>query len=317
MMDADDHGPSRTAGASNNRMGLLQTPLPALHDTEGERVPPSLPPVIDAHVHIFPAGLYAAIWRWFEAYGWPIRYKLTAAEVIDFLLSRGVRHLVALHYAHKPGVSASLNGHMADLCRRRPQMTGMATVFPGEDDAAGVLERAFADGLRGVKLHCHVQCFDILGRDMHHIYEVCAGNDQPLVMHVGREPKSPAYKCDPYALCDAERVEQVLRTHKTLKICVPHLGADEFSAYRRLLEIYDNLWLDTTMALADYLPFDEVPDLNDFRADRVMYGTDFPHIPYSWDREIRRLSRMGLDDGRLDRILGRNAMDFFSISPPD
>ena len=31
--------------------------------------------------------------------------------------------------------------------------------LPGEPDARGILERGFAMGLRGVKLHCHVQCF--------------------------------------------------------------------------------------------------------------------------------------------------------------
>jgi uncharacterized protein len=46
----------------------------------------------------------------------------------------------------------------------------------------------------------------------------------------------------------------VLRDHPRLRLCVPHLGADEFGAYERLVTRYDNLWLDTTMAVADYFP---------------------------------------------------------------
>ena len=36
--------------------GILQTPLPALNDREGDPVPKSLPKVIDAHVHLFMSG---------------------------------------------------------------------------------------------------------------------------------------------------------------------------------------------------------------------------------------------------------------------
>ena len=68
-----------------------------------------------------------------------------------------------------------------------------------------------------------------------------------MVMHVGREPKSTAYHCDPYQICSAEKLERVLKNFPGLKICVPHLGFDEIAAYRKLIEKYDTLWLDTTM----------------------------------------------------------------------
>ncbi len=51
-------------------------PLPALEDAEGTHLPTQLPPVVDAHVHLFPPRVFAAIWRWFENHAWPIRYKL-------------------------------------------------------------------------------------------------------------------------------------------------------------------------------------------------------------------------------------------------
>ena len=51
---------------------LLQTPLPALNDSEGAHVPESLPDVIDAHMHLFPDNLFESIWQWFEKYGWPM-----------------------------------------------------------------------------------------------------------------------------------------------------------------------------------------------------------------------------------------------------
>jgi predicted TIM-barrel fold metal-dependent hydrolase len=232
-------------------------------------------------VHLFPDNLFASIWQWFEKFGWPIRYRLTSQQAIEFLLSHGVSQIVGLHYAHRPGVARELNTYMAKLCRSYPQLTGMATVYPGETDADQVLTQAFDQGLSGVKLHCHVQCFDMLSPAMHAIYKLCAEHQKPLIMHVGREPKSPAYACDPYKLCSAARLEEVIKAYPDLRVCVPHLGADEFD------ESYDNLWLDTTMALADYLPFNNVPDLAQMRADRLIFGSDFPNLPYAWDRETR------------------------------
>jgi predicted TIM-barrel fold metal-dependent hydrolase len=292
---------------------LLQAPLPALNDHESEHLPPTLPAVVDAHVHLFPDNLFASVWQWFEKYGWPIRYRLTSPEIIEFLMARGIRRVVGLHYAHRPGVARELNAYMANLCLQFPQLVGMATVFPGEKDARLILTEAFDSGLSGVKLHCHVQCFDMLGADMHDLYRICQSSDRPLIMHVGREPKSPAYPCDPYKLCSADKLEQVIQRYPGLKVCVPHLGADEFEAYSRLLECYDNLWLDTTMALAGYLPFKNVPDLTKMRSDRLMYGSDFPNLPYAWDREIKKICEMNFKPEQLFKLVSGNAIGFYKI----
>ena len=105
----------------------------------------------------------------------------------------------------------------------------------------------------------------------------------------------------------------MLREYSELRVCVPHLGADEFDAYARMLDEFDNLWLDTTMMLADYLPCPDIPKLTAYRPDRIMFGTDFPNLPYAWDREIKRLVKMSLPNELLDRLLYQNAVEFFRI----
>ncbi len=290
-------------------------PLPALGDEEGARLPEGLPPVVDAHVHLFPDRVFEAIWRWFEQYGWPIRYKLHTPEVIAFLLSRGVHRVVALHYSHQPGMARVLNRYMAEVVRAEPRVLGLATVLPGEPGAADILQEAFASGLRGVKLHCHVQCFAPDAPELHEVYAACARAGRPLVMHAGREPASPHYRCDVHALCSAERVERVLQAHPTLKLCIPHLGADEFAAYERLLERHEHLWLDTTMMLAGYFPAEPPRRLLEVRPERILYGTDFPHLPYAWDRELRRLLALKLGDAHEAALLGGNALRLYEEGP--
>lgn len=290
-------------------------PLAGLDDEEGERVDPSLPAVVDAHVHLFPGPLFEAIWRWFDVHGWPIRYKLKTPDVVRFALARGVEHIVALHYAHKPGIARNMNAFMAEVVRDEPRVTGMATVMPGEPGARQILEEAFASGLRGVKLHCHVQCFAPDADELSEIYETCIAHDMPLVMHAGREPKSDGYRCDPHALCHVDRTEVVLRSHPKLRLAVPHLGADELAGYTRLLERYDNLWLDTTMALAGYFEDDvRAFRMVEARPERIMYGTDFPNIPYAWDRELKRIGARRLPEAALARVLGGTARSFYGIA---
>lgn len=293
--------------------GFLAERLPALDDAEGARVPEALPEVVDAHVHVFPDGLFQALWRWFEAYGWPVRYRLHAREVIDFLLARGVSRLVLLHYAHKPGIARSMNQLVAELVAENPRVTGLATVFPGEPGQGRIVEDALDMGLWGVKLHCHVQCFSVDSPALEDVYRTLEARDAPLVIHAGREPKSPAYHCDPHAICSLARTEALLRSYPRLRVCVPHLGADEYDGYLALLERYDNLWLDTTMVVAGYFSAPDPWHLLERRPDRVLYGTDFPNLPYAWDRELRRIVLRGYSESVLAQLLGANARAFYSL----
>lgn len=289
--------------------------MPSLNDREDAAVPAGLPAVIDAHVHIFPRNIFSAVWKWFDQNGWHIRYQMTSSELLAFLLSHGIEHIIAFQYAHKPGIAHELNRYMVEKCIEfGSRVTGLATVYPGEKDAEKILREAFAAGLGGLKLHAHVQCFDMNGDDMNCLYECCRTNKKPVVMHVGREPRSAAYRCDPYEICSAEKLERVVQDFPDLKICVPHMGLDEISAYRKLIEKYDNLWLDTTMAIADYFPIQGKIDLGRYRADRVIYGSDFPNIPYAWDRELKILKMAGIASDVLEKILHKNAVDFFSLT---
>lgn len=296
---------------------MLTSSLPTLSDIEGVRVAAGLPPVVDAHVHIFPGNIFKAVRRWFDVNAWHIRYQLSTVEVFDFLLSRGVAHVVALQYAHAPGMAGDLNQYMIEQCRPyRGRVTGLATVYPGEPDAGRILQHGFDAGLGGMKLHAHVQCFHLDSEDTGLLFDVCQSNNKPVVIHIGKEPKSPAYRCDTDQICSVEKLECVLKDFPKLKLCVPHLGFSETVEYHRLIERYDNLWLDTTMALTDYFPIKARIEINQYRIDRIMYGSDFPNIPYAWDRELKLLTQFGLSQWQLDRLLNKNAAHFFGLEVP-
>jgi hypothetical protein len=66
------------------------------------------------------------------------------------------------------------------------------------------------------------------------------------------------------------------------------------------------------MTLAEYLPGFSQP-LAEMRVDRIMYGSDFPQLPYAWDRELKKIRELGLSKESLRLILSQNAIEFFSI----
>lgn len=285
-----------------------------LHDPEEPAVPAGLRAldVVDAHIHLFPDRLFEALWRWFDEHAWPVRYRLRSDELIEFLATRGVGSFVALHYAHRPGLARDLNDYLLAIARRHPQVIPTATVFPGERGAREELRRAFGEGARGVKIHCHVQRVAPDDPRLDEVFEEATRAGAPVVMHSGREPASPAYGVDTRALCSVAAVDRVLTRHPGLTLVVPHLGADEFAGYEALLDRHPGLYLDTTMAIAGYFPGGPDPGLLARRADRLLYGSDAPNLPYAWSRELSVLAgRPDLSAAAARAIVSGNARRLF------
>jgi len=123
----------------------------------------------------------------------------------------------------------------------------------------------------------------------------------------------PGYRIDVRAICAAERVARVLERHPRLVLVIPHLGMDEYDDYARLTNGCDRLHLDTTMAIAHY--FEQRPSSDVFPgcAARLHYGTDFPNLPFAWDRELKRILAEVPAGPIRDAILWDNAARLFGI----
>lgn len=292
---------------------MIQPHPLVLDDLDGDAIPAELAgiEVVDAHVHLFPDAVFDAIWRWFDKHAWPVRNRLYSDDVLDWLERRGVKRVVALHYAHKPGMAAALNEYMLAIAKRRPMAVPTATVLPGEPGDREILRRALGEGCRGVKIHCHVQKLAPDDPRMNVVFEETARANVPLVIHCGREPSSEAYGIDARALCGVVGTARMLERHPETTVVVPHLGADEFAEYEALLDRFPRLWLDTTMTLGGYLPGKPETAILARRAGRLLYGTDFPNIPYAWDRELKCLAGAGLTRPALAAIAGGNARQLF------
>ena len=85
---------------------------------------------------------------------------------------------------------------------------------------------------------------------------------------------------------------------------------NQYQEFFDLLDKYPNLYLDTTMTLAAFLqPTDDNKSLAELLrtmlvkySDRIMYGTDWPNIPYDWCRELANLVSLVDGDGEASAV---------------
>ena len=76
--------------------------------------------------------------------------------------------------------------------------------------------------------------------------------------------------------------------------------------------------LDTTMAFTDFtddaapLPAGELARLRDL-GDRILFGSDFPNIPYPYVHALEALDRLGLGDDWLRAVCHDNAAALFGL----
>src|SRR5260370_41307485 len=98
-------------------------------------------------------------------------------------------------------MARALNRFMSELAAAHPRLIALGTVLPGEPDAVAIVDEAFGPlGLRGLKLHCHVQRFAPDDPRLDPVYARAADAGRPVVIHAGRQPCLPAYGVDSHAL---------------------------------------------------------------------------------------------------------------------
>lgn len=267
--------------------------------------------VIDAHVHLFPDRLAQAVRGWFDTHAWNIQHRHGVDECVERLKAGGIERMVALPYAHKPGIARALNDFTAEVAARHPEVWPSCTVFPGEDGAERILDEALSGPFRGVKIHCHVMKIAPDDERLDPVWRASARYRKPVTIHCGPEPSLPGYGVDTRAVSGAARLRRALERHPDAVVIVPHLGVDETAQFEAMFADFPGLHMDTTMAITGYFPYQ--PDLGVIRRNpsRILYGTDYPNLPYAWDRELLAVRALGLPPADEALVLGGNAQRLF------
>ncbi|MGI5127768.1 amidohydrolase family protein [Pseudonocardia sp. CA-107938] len=261
-----------------------------------------VPGIVDAHVHFLPERMLAKVWSYFDDaavhYGrdWPIAYRLPEDERIAVLEKLGVIGFAPLVYPHKPGMGRWLTEWVTEFAARTPAAVPTATLYP-EPDVVEYLGAAVEAGARLVKVHVQVGAFDPRDELLRPAWGLLAEAGVPAMVHCGHGPI-------PGTHTGLDVFGEVLAEHPRLPVVLAHAGMPEFAAALDLVHRFEHVHLDTTMVGTAFteeiiqLPADWPAQLADL-GDRVVFGTDFPNIPYPYAEQVAAVAGWAERDDRL------------------
>lgn len=279
-----------------------------------------LPGIIDVHTHFMPKPVMDKVWRYFDTKGpmtgrdWPITYRTDEAHRVNTLRRLGVRWFTSLIYPHKPEMAAWLNQWAVQFALATPDCIPTATFYP-EADAGAYVNNALHDGARIFKVHLQVGAYDPNDPLLDEVWGTLQEAATPIVIHCGSGP-TPGVHTGP------EPIRALLRRYPRLPLIIAHLGMPEYTEFMDICLAHANVRLDTTMAFTEFaqamMPVPEpvlrrLPDLG----DRILFGSDFPNIPYPYAEAMIALTELpGVDSDWLCNVFYRNAAGLFGFAPP-
>lgn len=274
-------------------------------------LPATTYPIIDVHTHLMPERLFQAVRTYFRARLWYPHYDAPTAELVQSMLDAGISRFVFMAYAHRAGMSRSLNHWIANVqATFAPNAIGFGTFHP--DDAEllpELVDEAFVQlGLKGAKLHPQVGRFALDDPRLDPLYARAVEHGALLLVHAGRRPEPNEY-------VGARAFARLMRRFPRLKVIVGHAGADEFDAFFDMCGLYEGLFLDTAMVFDRFLggppPIQRVLEFQ----DRVVFGSDFPHIPYRLESAIQAILDLRLGRTLEQKLLCTNAARLLGLDP--
>ena len=275
--------------------------------------------IIDVHTHFMPARVMMKVWAYFDHIGpltgrpWPIAYRLDQQTRVQRLRDFGVAAFTALVYPHKPDMAEWLNAWTAEFAAETPDCIHTATFYP-EPAAPGYVNRAIADGARLFKAHIQVGDYSPLDPQLEPVWAILEEAQIPTVVHAGSGPQ-------PGRFTGPGPVAAVLQRHPSLKLIIAHLGLPEYWEFIELAQQHSGVYLDTTMVFTDFteqtqpFPSDARTDLREL-ADKVLFGSDYPNIPYQYSHAVESIIRLGLGDQWSQKVLYSNAFNLFGAKAP-
>ncbi|CCW11367.1 FIG01124398: hypothetical protein [Rhodococcus aetherivorans] len=270
--------------------------------------------LIDVHTHFMPSNVMDKVWSYFDSAGplvgraWPITYRHAEEERVERLRGFRVRRFTAMLYPHKPAMAAWLNAWAVDFAARTPDCLHTATFYP-EPDAAGYVAAALEHGARVFKSHIQVGDYDPNDPLLDPVWGLLEDAGVPIVIHCGSGP-APGTHTGPGPIA------ALLERFPRLALIVAHMGMPEYRQFLDLAEKYPRVHLDTTMAFTDFtqesMPFpeDELPRLQAL-GSKVLFGSDFPNIPYPYVHQLEAVERLGLGSEWVRAVCWDNAQVLF------
>jgi len=233
--------------------------------------------IIDAHCHI----------------GRGCGYSLSAEELLRQMDANAVQSAVIVPVDRCIAVdNVEGNNEVLAAAQANPdRLIPFATVNPWYGDRAiSELNRAFAEGAAGLKLHPVLQGFSISDEIVYPVVEAAIEHRKPIYFHTGT-PVS----CTPFQLS-----ELAMRFPKGRFIMGHVAYADYWNDVAAAVKCVPNITIETSLHLASFIK----SLCDDLGAEKLIYGSDAPKTSMSF--EIEKITRYVKSDADLDMIFHAN-----------
>ncbi|MHA1292713.1 MAG: amidohydrolase family protein [Promethearchaeota archaeon] len=273
---------------------------------------------IDIHTHFFPPKIFEAIWKFFEmpddngdVKGWPIKYKLQTEELVKFLQNQNVKAFTTLNYAHKKGIAEYLNNWTINFVKRFKNAIPFGCVWPKDENRVEYVKILFEEhNFLGIKVQPLVQNFYLFDKLMDPIYKLIIDYGKWFLVHAGTAPYRNKYVGFKHFIKFYEK-------YSDMNVIVAHLGAFEYDKFLSLIDKYENIYFDTAMIFIPNNIFRERkikrPKSEDLilYQDRILYGSDFPNIPYDYQFSTKGFLELNLSKNFYENIFYNNSKKLF------
>jgi uncharacterized protein len=265
-----------------------------------------LPGIIDLHVHFMPRNVLDKVWAFFDrvaesgAPAWTIKYRDSEEERVRALRDMGVKAYTTLNYAHRPGMARWLNDYSTDFASTHADAIHSATFYP-EPGVETLVAHSLERGARIFKVHIQVGGFSPLDPQLVSAWKLIEESRTPVVIHCGNGPHRGEHT-------GPGPIRELLRRHPSLVLIIAHAGLPEYREFAELAADNPHVFLDTTMVGTSYMeqvaPIPHgYPETLAELSNKVVFGTDFPSIPYSYSHQIQVLDGWGLGNQWMQNVL--------------
>ncbi|WP_235009495.1 amidohydrolase family protein [Arthrobacter sp. SLBN-83] len=193
-----------------------------------------------------------------------------------------------------------LNDYSAAFASSHADAIHSATFYP-EPGVDTVVAESLKQGARIFKVHIQVGGFSPLDSRLAPAWKLIEDSAAPVVIHCGNGPHPGEYT-------GPEPIRELIKRYPELVLIIAHAGLPEYREFAELAANHPHVYLDTTMVGTSYM--EQVAPIPPGYIDtlaglyhKVVFGTDFPSIPYSYSHQIQVLESWGLGSRWMQNVL--------------
>ena len=262
------------------------------------------------HSHCFPDQLapraVAALAENAKPVGMAPHTDGTAAGALRYLQAAGVDSALICNIATNPRQERKVNDFAISIAQSG-KLFSAGSIHPESEDPEGELDRLWAAGIRGIKIHPDYVGVPVEDPRYDRIFSLAAERGFFVVTHTGFDPVSPNR-----IFATAQGLLHVVQKHPGMVLIAAHMGGIRQTEEVLRLLVGTPIWFDTSLSA---LREDEWGllrvILKEHSHDRLLFGTD---TPWSFPKqEIDFLESAGLSERALESIFAKNAKKLLQI----